>query len=533
MQRIVSFLTTFKPVLFFLFLFFFIFQQACKKTDLKVNETGTPNLITPGFEKSFFSTGKVVDDNILKIIGELKESNRKKNFVNKLPKNIGLPIWDKIKVTPLHSNRGETFSSGADVIIIPVSQSGTHLSAVLMAYPDSSGYNVICYSKDYLYDICHDERNSDHAEYVLGLFMALENYVFGTIEFNNIPDYLFINNVLTIQTDSTKLAGMEPNPNPVPNVVILQCYIVPSGQCNCSNPWNCDWRTGCNYCSALYCWNPDPGEDPSPGSGGGGGGNPGGGGNGGPGGGGGGPGGGGCNTNWFEVVIVPCGEEPCAPGSIMAEGVCYTANDNYPSKDLGYPFGWWTDYDWIEENFTFVDDEDLTWEEVWLIAQYPFAARKIKNNAAIASIETVYRFPTSSGLNDKADAFRHAFWLALNKKSLPLPQGDLVKRFSDAHESEVPPQLSKEKAMDLFNNNVGMNLVTTGLTTTQIADAVLNLLLNGGLVYLSPIWPPMYTSSGVLINPSGDPDFFGTNGTNNPATATHGITAATQLVPTN
>ncbi|HMI77570.1 MAG TPA: hypothetical protein VK484_02195, partial [Ferruginibacter sp.] len=330
MQRIVSFLTTFKPVLFFLFLFFFIFQQACKKTDLKVNETGTPNLITPGFEKSFFSTGKVVDDNILKIIGELKESNRKKNFVNKLPKNIGLPIWDKIKVTPLHSNRGETFSSGADVIIIPVSQSGTHLSAVLMAYPDSSGYNVICYSKDYLYDICHDERNSDHAEYVLGLFMALENYVFGTIEFNNIPDYLFINNVLTIQTDSTKLAGMEPNPNPVPNVVILQCYIVPSGQCNCSNPWNCDWRTGCNYCSALYCWNPDPGEDPSPG--------------------GGGPGGGGCNTNWFERVPLPCGEDPCPNGGIAIGGTCYTAA-SYPGKDEGFPFGWWTGPNWILANF--------------------------------------------------------------------------------------------------------------------------------------------------------------------------------------
>jgi len=113
----------------------------------------------------------------------------------------------------------------------------------------------------------------------------------------------------------------------------------------------------------------------------------------------------------------------------------------------------------------------------------------------------------------------------------------IARKFSDAHESEVPPQLQKEKDMDLFNNSVGHQIgdVFFPIFTSDasLANSAWDKLFNGELRYLKPIWPPKFGPSGQLINPTGDPNFYGTNGTNNPVTATHGITASTFLIPTN
>jgi hypothetical protein len=95
----------------------------------------------------------------------------------------------------------------------------------------------------------------------------------------------------------------------------------------------------------------------------------------------------------------------------------------------------------------------------------------------------------------------------------------MTKLFSDAHESETPIQLALEKEMDLFNNQVGIDISkinNRNATSLQIMDAS----LNGSLKYLSP------------INIS-DPNFWGNNGINDPFTATHGIMSNTSLKPTN
>lgn len=88
--------------------------------------------------------------------------------------------------------------------------------------------------------------------------------------------------------------------------------------------------------------------------------------------------------------------------------------------------------------------------------------------------------------------------------------------------------------MDLFNNSIGIAYGKTqsypASTPAMIANAIYIKVLNGEMIYLSPIGLPKFNTSSQLINPTGDPNFYGTN---NPVTATHGITASTLLIPTN
>lgn len=44
---------------------------------------------------------------------------------------------------------------------------------------------------------------------------------------------------------------------------------------------------------------------------------------------------------------------------------------------------------------------------------------------------------------------------------------------------------------------------------------------------------PKFKRDGTLLNPNGNPDYWGTFGTDNENTATHGINGNTQLTPTN
>ncbi|PHS10306.1 MAG: hypothetical protein COA88_02355 [Kordia sp.] len=189
--------------------------------------------------------------------------------------------------------------------------------------------------------------------------------------------------------------------------------------------------------------------------------------------------------------------------------VTYTETD-YPGKDLGYSYQWWLDEEFVEANFSFeLDDQNfgnLTTEEKLLVIALPVKALIIKANKQPAEVETVARFGVN-GRNDKSDAFRHAFFNAMNANDAGMMIANL---FSDAHESENPPNLIKEEQMDLFNNNVGLNIGSNAsifVADSVMSDTVYQDLLNGLLVYLSPLGPVV------------PPNF--------------GITTATQLTPTN
>ena len=196
--------------------------------------------------------------------------------------------------------------------------------------------------------------------------------------------------------------------------------------------------------------------------------------------------------------------------ALMEVGIANYSSNDYPGMDDGLPFEWWNDDEFVENNFSFnLAGEgfgDLTTQEKWLVAAFPARALIIYNNKELAETETINRFG-NNGRNDKSDAFRHAFFNAMNSNDA----GDTVARlFSNAHESEVTSNLILEVQMDLHNNNVGHTIgddASIFISDQDLSSSVYQSLLNGLLVYLSPL-------DAVL-----PPNF--------------GINSSTQIIPTN
>jgi hypothetical protein len=202
---------------------------------------------------------------------------------------------------------------------------------------------------------------------------------------------------------------------------------------------------------------------------------------------------------------------------------------------------WWEDNVWLSDPNNFNLDIDpgqnnqydrLTAAEKALVKKYPTHAYMISRNKPVAEQETISIFG-QNGLNDKSDAFRHAFFNAMNMRDLgkdPMTLQNIAKLFSDAHETEVPPQLQKEKDMDLWNNAIGHivgDVIFPIFTSnSSLSNDVFNRLTNGDLRYLKPVEPTPPPGSNGINN-----DFWHING--NPQLGRHGLTSATQLTPTN
>lgn len=174
-------------------------------------------------------------------------------------------------------------------------------------------------------------------------------------------------------------------------------------------------------------------------------------------------------------------------GPVFLEDAWHSTS-NFPGKDEGFEYKWWDDEAWLDENFTLNGEiGSLTLNEKALIALYPITALRIRTNAGTAQAMTVSKMGMN-GRNDKSDAFRHAFFQAINTRDVGSAKTLL---FSNAHESETPTELLLEKEMDLFNNAVGIEV---GYGTIPIingdaglATKVMEKLTTGKLIYLAPL----------------------------------------------
>lgn len=157
-----------------------------------------------------------------------------------------------------------------------------------------------------------------------------------------------------------------------------------------------------------------------------------------------------------------------------------------------------------EPNIDIDGYNNLNSNEKDLIKKYPLEAIKIAENKQKAEDMTINLFGYN-GLNDCSDAFRHAYFQALNTISI----GSLLTQdFSDAHESETPIHLIFEKQMDLHNNSIGIS-IGINCYKCNLAERIMESITNGELYFLSPI-------------DQNDPDFM----------HTHGITNQTRLIST-
>ena len=156
----------------------------------------------------------------------------------------------------------------------------------------------------------------------------------------------------------------------------------------------------------------------------------------------------------------------------------YNSNDNtiiysqtnYPGINDNMPFEWWKDDTYLNNNITLSPTNsntypDLTDSEVLLCGLFPLAALTINSNVDNAFNMAQVKLPTLNGRNDKKDAFRHAFFNAINTRDVLLSKGVpgrvIVRLFGKAHEQTNPPGPALEKEMDLYNNDRGINSCTT------------------------------------------------------------------------
>lgn len=96
----------------------------------------------------------------------------------------------------------------------------------------------------------------------------------------------------------------------------------------------------------------------------------------------------------------------------------------------------------------------LTPAEKLYLATHPHHISTIKDHADRALKEAARLFPRAQLHNGNGDAFRHCYWSALLARDIGESN---ARSFTNAHEnySANPP---KERAMDLFNNNVGIGI---------------------------------------------------------------------------
>lgn len=204
---------------------------------------------------------------------------------------------------------------------------------------------------------------------------------------------------------------------------------------------------------------------------------------------------------------------------------------------------WWNNQTWLDDSNHFNLDitppenglfDKLNAAERVLVGQYPLQAYIISKNVDVA-FTTAVASGLPGDLNGKQDAFRHAFFQAINTRDVPprlwsgfngttLSSSQIVSMFAIAHESEVPLVLQLEKQMDIFNNNVGIAYCWNCWNTSNstIETAIMNKLNNGELRYINPLDPiasDKYDRNG--------------NGIQDCPTCLNGIIPSSVLTPTN
>ncbi len=253
-------------------LFFFTAFYSCKKVDTPVLKDNI------SYAEKFFEKPAASSAELQTIIDLLKTENDKTGFVNKLPDNAGLPMWGKLIVEkpnpkPGYSARGIIADKNGNMLI-PLSNDNKTLSAILLAIKKDDKYEFYYYDNNYAYRVAFsiDKYTIKQREMVMGLFMAMSNYVFGTKDFKNIPNDLFPSFVSKPEENGiTKKVFLMLGPGSLPDIFIAgnyvntntaeTCFWQFTGTCNCAGsnntPQKCDHPTAecpTSTCTKQVCY---------------------------------------------------------------------------------------------------------------------------------------------------------------------------------------------------------------------------------------------------------------------------------------
>src|SRR5690554_5031335 len=128
----------------------------------------------------------------------------------------------------------------------------------------------------------------------------------------------------------------------------------------------------------------------------------------------------------------------------------------------------------------------LNRQEKNIILWHPqfYKAKTIEKNAGGAFEMTKTTFG-HQGKGDKSDAFRHAYWMALNTQEAG---EEFSQKWGDAHEYSTPVnEVSTDLYMDIHNNDVGIEIGKNNpdASPEEIRNIILDRIDNGDLLIIN------------------------------------------------
>ena len=166
---------------------------------------------------------------------------------------------------------------------------------------------------------------------------------------------------------------------------------------------------------------------------------------------------------------------------------------------LASKYPWYSPYHFAGNNpivFNDLDGQEPN-QAIWF-AKHPKAAQTFKKNSEIAN--EVARDPNLKlklPTDGEQDAFRHAFWMALNAQKEGAP---LAVDFGQAHEEDGDANDSRATQMDMFNNFVGAQIGTANpeASREEIIIKIIAALKAGALKII------FTDQEGVYLNENGE-----------------------------
>ncbi len=492
---------------------FFIYS--CRK----INDKESAQLIVPDkLEQQFFKVPENISPQLQDVINDIQKQNNQYHFLPEFLRKNGLPVWNKVVanvegLNPKKKSKSVQGFSGrlssqdsAEVYFIPFKMTDNSINTFLSCVKINNQYSFKVYRRNYLTNLNITIDSVNHyRKAALGIFRYFEGTINNkdTIQVGGVVQQIFSDaDIIFNDSSSGNKTGALIGSRQLSSITVVYC--VGGAQMRISGKAMAE-ISGC-WGETLSVYGSDLGisiisggySDGSPGGGSGG------------------------SSGTGVVFNCPSGLWWCESGEYsFVEGTLITSLD-YPGKQNGFPWLWWENNTWLDNNISFSSKCPLGWcnltqAERDFIKTYPISAFSIWLNAGVAKTETrqMFNIPQSDPMppNDKSNAFLHAFWCAMNSFSVG---EDKARLFAAAHESGTPAQLQLETTMDFFNNEVGFAIANT--QNSLFSYHIFQALQNGELRYLKPI-------------DSSDPFFWGGP---NGQVETHGIIPGiTNIVPTN
>ncbi len=204
---------------------------------------------------AFFEVKSNLKTENLEILNKIKAYNTQTEFVSKIPKNSGIPIWNKLIKTTNSLNR---FSNNQEnTYLVPLTNDNISLSSIMIFKEKNDNLELkkMFTNQSFLADVMNSQIGKLDKQKQLNLFMFVDYLTFGNKIFKSIPKSLtdisfpqtirnttniYIDTVLVKKNNSTSFA-IENCWSINVNVQVCGSESICGGNCDWNSPSGCSW----------------------------------------------------------------------------------------------------------------------------------------------------------------------------------------------------------------------------------------------------------------------------------------------------